>query len=112
MKEKLKKIFLDFQVLAIILVVIDQITKLLVRKFIGVNEEVVIINNFFYFTLAYNTGAAFSGFSNFTWILAIISLIACVALEVYFFKYKPKNNFLKATLLVLLAGAFGNSKSN
>ncbi len=108
MKEKLKKIFLTYQLLAILLIVLDQLSKILVRHFLDVDEVITIIPHFFYFTLVYNTGAAFSGFSNLTWILTLISLISCVGLEIYLFKNQQKKGWLKAILLVLIAGAFGN----
>ncbi len=108
MKQKLSTIFLKFQVLAILLIVIDQVTKFIFRTYFEVGEYVPVIENFFYIKLIYNTGAAASIFEGQTWLLTIFSILACVAIEYYLIKHKPKDWILVTILLVLLAGAFGN----
>ena len=60
-------------------------------------------------TLAYNTGAAWSMFSDATWLLAILSLVASAVL-VYFI---TKNNWQRkkmysTAITLMLAGTFGN----
>ena len=108
MKQKLTDIFLKFQVLAIILIIIDQVTKIIFQANFEVGEYNEVIKNFFYIKLIYNTGAAASILENQTWLLTLISIIACGAIEYYLIKYKPKDKILTTILLVLLAGAFGN----
>ena len=89
MKQKLSTIFLKFQVLAILLIVIDQVTKFIFRTYFEVGEYVPVIENFFYIKLIYNTGAAASIFEGQTWLLTIFSILACVAIEYYLIKHKP-----------------------
>ena len=108
MKNKVLNVLLKFQVLAIILVIIDQITKIIFKTNFEVGEYNSVIKGFFYIKLVYNTGAAGSIFSEHTWLLTIFSILACVGIEYYLIKYKPKNKIVVAILLVLLAGAFGN----
>ena len=47
-------------ILSIILLVIDQLSKILVVKLIDMTHSVEVIKNFFYLTYTHNTGAAFS----------------------------------------------------
>ncbi len=98
---------------ALALFVVDIVTKWVVNSSLSVGESIAVIPNFFYITLSYNTGAAFSLGS--TWgvwgrILGIaISLIMSVAILWYWIKSNKKvNNFERACLMLLVAGAVGN----
>ena len=63
---------------AIIFIVVDYISKILISKLITLNKSITIINKFLYITYVRNTGAAFSIFSNYTYVLAIISFLVIV----------------------------------
>lgn len=105
-------IFIRFQVLAILLVLIDQISKIIcvqtLPDFLATGKRVTVIPNFFYLKLVYNTGAAFSMLNNATWLLGCISIIAVVVIEYYLIKKKPQDKVIQVILNVLVAGAFGN----
>ena len=55
-----------------------------------------------------NTGAAFSLFSDHTWILALISLVMSVLLAIAVWKPLFRHPFGRTALALLLAGAVGN----
>ena len=57
------------------LVAVDQITKVLTRALIPLGERITLIPGVVGLTYVQNTGAAFSMFSQHTWILAFISLV-------------------------------------
>ena len=84
---------LKFWIIAIIIVILDQITKILLQ-----NKHFGIIN------YATNTGAAFSLFSNSTTILTIISFFMIGAI-IYFYK---KHSNAAIPLALLLGGTIGN----
>jgi signal peptidase II len=65
---------------AALVVVFDQLTKLAVLRYLGYAEERVIIAGFFKFVHWGNTGAAWSLFRGNNGTLAIISLVALVVL--------------------------------
>ena len=67
-------------VLALSIFVLDQITKLLVLKYLGFHEERVIVEGFFKFVHWGNTGAAWSMFRGNNAILAVTALAALVIL--------------------------------
>ena len=65
---------------ALFIVGLDQLTKLLVLRFLGFEEEKVVIPGFFKFVHWGNTGAAWSLFTGNNELLAIIALIALIVL--------------------------------
>ncbi len=86
----------------------DQITKLWARTHLN-TAKVEIISNFFYLHLNFNTGAAFSSFSNHIVILTIISFLASIFILIYTIKNFKELNILKiVSLAFILAGAFAN----
>lgn len=91
------------------LLIIDQITKILVVKYMSVGESIKIINKFFYISSYRNDGAAWSILEGQMIFFYLITLIA-IAVFVYFLKdYNLKKNTIYSIGLVLLIfGALGN----
>src|SRR6266481_3556345 len=67
-------------VLALVVVLFDQITKLVVLKYLGFTQEVVVIDGFFKLVHWGNTGAAWSMFRGNNGVLAMIAFGALVVL--------------------------------
>jgi len=98
-----KKIF----VIGIIALIVDQLSKILVGSFIGSNDVVVIIEDFFYIVNVENSGAAFSILEGRTMMLMVLSVFAIVAL------LKLSKDFIEnkrnmVAFGLLLGGIFGN----
>lgn len=94
-------------IIAFVLLLIDQISKMLAFGFEPSN--VTVIPHILKFRLTFNTGAAFSIFDNNTLFLALISLVMSIFITYYIIKNDFKNNkFLAIVLAMILAGAFGN----
>lgn len=108
-----KKLFFDsFIWLAVLLFVLDQVSKWAVELNLAVGEEVALIPNFLYVTHIYNKGAVF-GVGNGTWwaraIFIAISWIMSIVIFVYYRKNLDKNGkLMNATLMIIWAGALGN----
>ena len=66
--------------LALSIIALDQLTKLLVLKYLGFAEEKVIVDGFFKLVHWGNTGAAWSMFSGNNGVLAIVAMVALVVL--------------------------------
>lgn len=95
--------------LAAALVALDQFVKLQVMTHIPVGEHVPFLPYLVDLTYVRNTGAAFSIFSEHTWILAEISLVMSVLLGWCLWKGIPFQKPLgRLTVTLLLAGAVGN----
>ena len=107
----LKEGFFSFIWLAILLVIIDVITKVLAMQYLG-NGSVEVIPHLLKFTLIFNKGAAWGFLGDELVgriILVIISWVAMIAIIAYFIvKYKTLNKLMKAILMVILAGDVGN----
>ena len=67
-------------VLALVVVLFDQITKLVVLKYLGFTQEVVVIDGFFKLVHWGNTGAAWSMFRGNNGVLAMVAFGALVVL--------------------------------
>ncbi len=99
---------MPYAILAVALVALDQLVKYLVLQNIPLGGHVPFLPYLVELTYVKNTGAAFSLFSEHTWLLALISLVMSGVLAVAIWKnffYHPVG---KVTLTLLLAGAVGN----
>ena len=97
-----------YAILAAVLVALDQLVKYLVVQNIPLGEHVPFLPCILDLTYVQNTGAAFSLFSDHTWILALISLVMSVLLAIAVWKPLFRHPFGRTALALLLAGAVGN----
>lgn len=100
-------------------VVVDQVTKLLVRGVqipaLGIDvhgmalySSVPVIGNFLRFTYIQNPGMAFG--IDFGWksFFAIFSIIASIAIFLYLYKVRDESKPVRFSLALILGGAIGN----
>ena len=87
-------------------ITLDQVSKLIAINNLVENESVTVINDFFYWTLCYNKGGAWSIFSNATWALVLVSIIALGL--VIFTIVKSKNKMYDIAASVFIGGLVGN----
>lgn len=97
-----------YAIIAAALVAVDQLVKYLVMTNIAPGEHVPFIPYIVELTYVTNTGAAFSIFSEHTWMLAIVSLVMSVVLALALWKGLFKHPLGRLALTLLLAGAVGN----
>ena len=106
MKQKLVWFYKSFIWLSALLLILDFVTKKIVE---AAQSDFAVIPGFFYISYTTNTGAAWSLFSNATWLLAIISAVAGIAMIVYFVKkFKTIRPWVRVALAMMIAGAWGN----
>lgn len=98
--------------LSLVVFVLDQASKLYFEGVLHLYEQIVIVPGLFSWTLAYNTGAAFSflaGASGWQrWLFALIALAVSAVLVVWLKRLKPGETWLAAALTLVLGGALGN----
>jgi signal peptidase II len=99
--------------LPIVIVVIDQITKALVRAHVPVYSSVTIVPGLVDFTHVPNTGAAFgllsaSDFPFKTTLIAIIATAAMVSVGLYAARLAHHQLFARIGLALIIGGAAGN----
>ena len=92
----------------IIFLVIDICSKLIISKYLNLNESIQIIKNFLNITLVRNTGVAWSFFDNQTILVLIVSTSIIIGMILYIRKHKPTNTVEKLSYSLILGGAFGN----
>lgn len=94
-------------ILIIGLIIIDIVSKMLIKGFLN-KESIVIIKNFFSITYVKNTGAAWSMFNDKPVFLIIISGIIIIGIIYYIWKNKPRDKWEKLLYSLVIAGAMGN----
>ena len=94
--------------MVILLLIIDIISKIIVSYFFDINKSNELIKNFFNITYVRNTGTAWSFMADKTWLLIIISGFIILGLFIYIKKNKPKNRWEKYGYSLVFAGALGN----
>lgn len=94
-------------ILGVILIIVDQVLKIIVSSYIPLGGSIKIINDFFYITYVNNYGGAWSIFNNKVVFLVIITFIVLFMLIKYMEKFK--NNIRNAIAFgFLYGGIFGN----
>ncbi len=90
------------------IIFIDQTSKFIVLNNLGFERSKNIIPNLLNFTLVKNKGAAFSLFSNSTFLLTITSILASFLLIAFILKSPPKSYWNSIGIAYLLGGTVGN----
>jgi len=93
---------------AFFVLVIDQISKQFVLKYLDYSQPIKIIENFFYLNHVHNPGAAFGIFPNSRTFFIIFALVTIIVLIFYCFKKTPAKNIHKIIFGLIIGGAIGN----
>ena len=93
-------------IIAIVCFALDLITKTIANNTLVEFERNKVINNFFYFTLCYNTGGAWSIFSGNVTFLILVSIVALGA--IIYTLIKSKTNFYRYSSALFIGGLIGN----
>ncbi|HLT05556.1 MAG TPA: signal peptidase II, partial [Pseudomonas sp.] len=98
--------------LTVVVFVLDQASKFHFENSLELYQQIVIIPDLFSWTLAYNTGAAFSFLASQSgwqrWLFALIAVGVSVALVIWLKRLKPQETWLAVALALVLGGALGN----
>lgn len=95
-------------IIAVLLTIIDQISKLFITRLMNVKHSIKIIDNFFYLTYTHNQGAAFSILTGQRIFLIIITILIIILLLSYLKKNFPKDKLTKFSFALILGGSLGN----
>lgn len=87
---------------------LDQLTKLLVLKFMELYESVAIIPNVLHITYIQNKGAAFGMLSNHRWVFMVLSTVAIIGVSIYLFRFCKERMMLQIGLALIVSGGIGN----
>ena len=93
---------------ALIVILIDQISKYLIRINFELNQSIPIINKIFHLTYITNTGAGFGILQQQKFLLILISIIVIGFIFYYLGKIKEKEKILQFLVGFILGGTIGN----
>lgn len=99
---------MPYILLTLVLVALDQLVKYLVYTNISLYGSVPFLPHILELTYVQNTGAAFSIFSEHTWLLTLCSLVMSVVLALAVWKKFFAHPLGRTALTLILAGAVGN----
>jgi len=100
-----------FSSIAVIGLVLDQATKLLIHKSMMLYQAIPVIDGFFNIFYIRNKGAAFSFLANASWRLPFfiaISFIASLVILIAFGKLRDDQRLAQVSLAMIFSGAVGN----
>ena len=103
---------LGWLVLSLLVLVIDQVSKAHFEGSLEMFQQIVVIPDYFSWTLAYNTGAAFSFLADSAgwqrWLFALIAVVVSAVLVVWLKRLGRSDTWLAIALALILGGALGN----
>ncbi len=103
---------LGWLVLSVLVLVIDQVSKAHFEGTLEMFQQIVVIPDYFSWTLAYNTGAAFSFLADGggwqRWLFAVIAVVVSAVLVVWLKRLGRDDTWLAIALALVLGGALGN----
>ncbi|AMB78225.1 MULTISPECIES: signal peptidase II [Pseudomonas] len=98
--------------LTLLVLVIDQASKTYFDGALQMYQRIVVIPDFFSWTLAYNSGAAFSFLADSSgwqrWLFALIAVVVSGVLLVWLKRLGRNDTWLAIGLALILGGALGN----
>lgn len=103
---------LGWLILSLLVLVIDQVSKAHFESSLEMFQQIVVIPDYFSWTLAYNTGAAFSFLADSggwqRWLFALIAVVVSAVLVVWLKRLGRDDTWLAVALALVLGGALGN----
>ena len=99
---------IPYFILIAALVILDQVSKILVRTHIPLHGSVEFLPGIMDFTYVQNTGMAFSMFAEHTWVLALLSAVVTAFLLYLLVKRVISHPLGAIPLALVIAGAIGN----
>lgn len=97
-----------YYVMAILLIIVDQLSKWWIVQNFALHEEMVLIPGLFSLFYIQNTGAAWGIFAGKMWFFYIITIVVVGYLIYTFHQYKGNSKVMKWGFSFILAGAIGN----
>lgn len=89
-------------------VVLDQLTKILVKSNFVLYDSIKILGDFFRFTYIENPGMAFGIRFAGPWFFTLFSSIASIAILVFLYRIRHERFLSRFSLALVLGGAVGN----
>ncbi|WP_017727229.1 signal peptidase II [Halalkalibacterium ligniniphilum] len=99
---------MPYYLLAVIIIILDQVTKWIIVTYMELSESIPIIENFLYITSHRNQGAAFGILQGQMWFFYIVTIIVIIGIVYYMEKEAKYDRLFGTALGLVLGGAIGN----
>ena len=93
---------------ALIIIIIDQLSKFLVKTNFELSQTLPLISNIFHLTYIHNSGAGFGILQQQRWVLIFVSIIVIGFILYYLDKINGKEILLQLLFGFILGGTIGN----
>ncbi len=94
---------------SVIVVILDQITKALIRSYLSLYDSITVIPNFFHLTFVTNDGMAFGlNFPGGIYVFSTLSIFLTIFLFWFLWQEKDSHFLMRFSLSMILGGAIGN----
>ena len=108
MKNIKKKEMIFYLLTFLVIMIGDQLSKLLVSSAMILGQSQTIIENFFYYTYSHNQGGAWGILSGHVALFILIGIAAFAAMIYYFMKTSQDQKLMRYGIVLLFSGALGN----
>lgn len=96
-------------IIASVCILLDQLTKYLVIKYLKGERPLVIVKDLLSFVYVENRGAAFGILQNKKWFFVIVTIISVlILLYIFLSSYRKMSTWLIVALAFILGGTIGN----
>lgn len=106
--KKKPKDYIIYSAIIIVGILLDQLTKFLVTKYMVMYQSIPLIKGFLHLTYTTNDGAAFGMMDGQRWVFIIISTVAILAFLAYLYLGHADNMLYAVALSMVISGGIGN----
>ncbi|MBW2980774.1 signal peptidase II [Candidatus Woesearchaeota archaeon] len=97
----------QFWLIVLVIIVLDQLTKFIIKSNMSVSQSIPAIKNIFHITYIQNTGAGFGILQNQQSMLIWVSIFV-IGVILYNYDKIPKGWFINSSVAFILGGTVGN----
>ena len=106
--KKKPKDYILYSVIIVVGIILDQLTKFLVTKYMTMYQSIPLIKGFLHITYTTNDGAAFGMMDGQRWVFIVVSTVAIIAFLAYLYLGHADNTLYAVSLSMVISGGIGN----
>ena len=106
--KKKPKDYILYSAIILVGIILDQLTKFLVTKYMALYQSIPLIKGFLHLTYTTNDGAAFGMMDGQRWVFIVVSTLAIVAFIAYLYLGHADNMLYAISLSMVISGGIGN----
>ena len=106
--KKKPKDYILYSAIILVGIILDQLTKFLVTKYMTLYQSIPLIKGFLHLTYTTNDGAAFGMMDGQRWVFIVVSTLAIVAFIAYLYLGHADNMLYAISLSMVISGGIGN----